>query len=133
MRFRLLMDEDSLHESVLNALRRRGFDCTTVVDADRRSGADHGQLEYATAMGRVMFTRNTGDFSALHREWSAAGKEHAEIIVLTEQRMPVGTIERAMLRIASVFDADDIRGQLVHLRNYVIYTPRQTFPGGPNP
>ncbi|MGE0601281.1 MAG: DUF5615 family PIN-like protein [Dehalococcoidia bacterium] len=120
MRFRLLMDEDSLHESVLNALRRRGFDCTTVIEADRRGAADPGQLEYATAVGRAFFTRNAGDFSALHREWSAAGKEHAGIIVLTEQRMPVGAIERAMLRIASVFDADSIRGQLVHLRNYVV-------------
>ncbi len=114
------MDEDSLHGSVLSALRRAGFDCTTVIEADRRSGADLGQLEYATAVDRVVFTRNVGDFSALHRDWSAIGKVHAGIIVLTAQQMPVGDIERAMLRIDSAFDADRIRGQLVHLRNFVL-------------
>jgi len=113
------MDEDSLHAPVIDALRRSGFDCTTVIDAGRKSAPDPSQLEYSTRVSRVLFTRNVGDFSALHREWSARGRTHGGIIVLSPQRMPVGEIERAMRRIAITFDASSIRGQLVHLRNFV--------------
>lgn len=66
-----------------------------------------------------MFSRNTGDFAALHSRWQTEGRVHGGIIVVAELVRDPGTILRAMNRVATVFDNEAIRGEIVYLRNYV--------------
>ena len=93
------MDEDSLHGDVIKALSHAGFDCLT-------------------AVVRVIFTRNARDFIRLHDEWSEEGRIHGGVIVLTSQPMSVGEIQRAIVTISEMYDAGQIRGHLMFLRNH---------------
>ena len=113
------MDEDSLHQHVLVALRRAGFDCLTVTEAAREEFSDPDQLEFSSQSGRTILTRNTGDFSALDKAWIRDGRVHGGIIVVTGILVDPGTILRAMQRIDAPFDSETVRGQFIHLRNYV--------------
>jgi len=119
VKFKLCMDEDSLHRDVFEALTRAGFDCLTVTAAGRSGLPDDEQLGYSTEASRVILTRNARDFVRLHDEWSTAGRSHAGIIVLTSRPISVGEIQRAVTAIAELYDADRIRGQLVFLRNHL--------------
>ena len=118
MTLAFFMDEDSLHKHVLVALRRAGFDCLTVTEAAREELSDLEELDFSTQCGRTILTRNTGDFSALDREWARTGRVHGGIIAVTGNLVNPGTILRAMQRIDASFDNDTIRGQFIHVRNY---------------
>jgi hypothetical protein len=69
-----------------------------------RSDADH--LEYAASEGRVLCTFNIGDFWSLHAEYLAAGKRHAGIILMPQQRYGVGEQLRRLLRLAATLTPD---------------------------
>lgn len=92
----------------------------TAEEAGRRRQPDNRQLAFATSVDRVVFTRNTGDFSALHAAWVQAGRPHSGIIVLTDQKADVGVIERSMKNLSERFDGVSIRNQLVHLLNFAV-------------
>jgi hypothetical protein len=66
MTIRLYLDEDTMDGALLRALRTRGIDAESVLDADRMGYSDLEQLEYAAAHGRVLYTNNVGDFHRLH-------------------------------------------------------------------
>ena len=68
---RLYMDEDSMDQDVVRALRVRGIDVLTGLEAGMTGYADHEYLALASSQGRVLCTYNVGDFSALHAEYSA--------------------------------------------------------------
>lgn len=116
---RLFLDEDSQPKGLLAALRHAGFDCLSVTEARRRGRPDYEQLEFATVEGRIVFTCNVGDFAKLDREWKRAGKPHAGIIVLTEQRLPIGSQVRAMRRLAAAVEASSMENQFEYLLNYL--------------
>ena len=119
MTLRLFMDEDSLHAAGLEALRRAGFDCLTATEAGREGLPDEQQLEFASAAGRIVFTRNTRDFVRLHDEWTAGGRLHAGIITLTSQRTSVGEILHALSNASTSFSSEEMGGRLVFLRNHL--------------
>lgn len=87
---RLYHDEDALQGGLVAALRRAGFDCLTANEAGMRGRTDEQQLAFATSQGRVLYTKNTADFCRLDAQWRVAGRHHAGIIVLTDQRTPIG-------------------------------------------
>jgi hypothetical protein len=64
-----------------------------------RSDADH--LEFATRDQRVLCTCNIADFWTLHGEYLAAGRSHAGIILMPQQRYGVAEQLRRLLRLAS--------------------------------
>ena len=73
MKIRLYMDEDSMREALVKALRTRGVDVVTASDERmiHRDDADH--LDYATKQGRVLVTRNIQDFYELHTIYLTEG------------------------------------------------------------
>lgn len=80
---RLLLDE-MLGPAVAVQLRDRGFDVSAVVErADLRALADETVLAVATEENRVVVTRNVGDVAHLHQQWSAEGRTHAGIVMVT--------------------------------------------------
>ena len=71
------------------ALRARGADVQTVVEAGLRGKDDSAQLEWAAAKKRTLYTFNVSDFCRLHREYLDHSKEHAGIIVVPRQRYDI--------------------------------------------
>ncbi len=69
MILRLYCDEDSEQDALVMALRKRGVDVLTTLEAGMLEEADDRQLEYAAEHGRVIYSFNAGDFCRLHSEW----------------------------------------------------------------
>jgi hypothetical protein len=116
--FRLYHDEDALEGALVAALRRTGFDCLTVNEAGMRGQPDERQLALATNEGRVLYTKNTADFRRLDTQWRLAGRHHAGIIVLTDQRTPIGVQVRAFQAMARRFTPEDMADRLEFLLNH---------------
>jgi hypothetical protein len=62
------MDKD-----LVQAIRARGVDVITALDAGMIERADEEHLDYATAQGRVLYSFNAGDFYRLHTAFLARG------------------------------------------------------------
>ena len=82
---RLYLDEDSMRRSLVRALRVRGVDLITALDAGMIERKDVEHLDYATEQGRVLCSFNVGDFYRLHTDYVAQGKPHAGIILMRQQ------------------------------------------------
>jgi hypothetical protein len=104
----LYMDEDSMEEALVRALRVRGLDVLTAHEAGmiERTDADH--LAFATAERRVICTYNVGDFWTLHHETLAQGRHHSGIILVPQQRYGIGEQLRRLLRLAAALSSDDM-------------------------
>ena len=83
---RFHLDEHVGH-AVAAGLRRLGIDVTTTNDAGLSGATDPGQLAYANAEGRVIFTED-GDFLVLHH----LGLEHPGIAYCQQNTRTVGQI-----------------------------------------
>ena len=67
MSLRLLIDEDSQAQPLVNLLRKVGHDIVTVNEASLMSHPDSDILDYARQSNRIVLTRNCRDFEALHQ------------------------------------------------------------------
>src|SRR5712691_3543909 len=101
MTARVYLDEDSMDRALVAALRARGVDVLTALEADmiERDDADH--LEFSTAENRVLLTCNTGDFCRLHHEWLSSGRLHAGIVCMPQHGLSIGPRLRRLLRLFS--------------------------------
>ena len=66
MTIRLYLDEDSMDQDLVQALRVRGVDLMTPQEAGMLAREDREQLDYATDQGRVLYRFNVGHFYQLH-------------------------------------------------------------------
>ena len=80
---RLYVDEDAAAFALVEALRHRGVDVVTVLDAGMASATDEQQLVIATSQGRAIYSHNVGDFCRLHREFLVQSRQHAGIILIS--------------------------------------------------
>jgi Domain of unknown function (DUF5615) len=65
MTIRLYFDEDSMRHALIHALRARGIDVQTALDAAMIERTDEAHLEFAMAQGRVLCSFNVADFCRL--------------------------------------------------------------------
>lgn len=86
MHLKLYFDKN-VPEAIASAVRLRGYDVTTVRDAERKAVSDLDQLRYASLQKRVLFTFNVADFVKLHDEFTAAGRHHSGILL--SKQLPV--------------------------------------------
>jgi predicted nuclease of predicted toxin-antitoxin system len=112
---KIYLDED-VHPYIAQALRLRGWEALTTVEAGQRTATDEEQLQFATERGYAIVTHNSADFPRLHSEWTASGKAHPGIIVATQDD-PRRNI-RALLNLVSSISDDAMRGSLVYLNNW---------------
>jgi hypothetical protein len=68
------------------ALRSRGIPVITAWEAGLREKPDEEQLAFASETGCVLYTFNVSDFYRLHTQWLNAGREHAGVILVRQQR-----------------------------------------------
>jgi hypothetical protein len=78
MRISLYLDEDSHSSSLVQALRSRGVDVITTLEAGMLERGDQEQLEWATAQGRVVYSFNIGHFYHLHTAFLGKGNRTPE-------------------------------------------------------
>jgi predicted nuclease of predicted toxin-antitoxin system len=115
MKIRLYVDEDSMRHALVEALRARGVDVLTAVEAGMIERKDEEHLEYATVQGRVLYTFNVGDFHRLHTAFLKQGKSHAGIILARQQRYPVGEQMRRLLKLIAAKSAEEMRNRVEFL------------------
>ena len=108
MTIRLYFDEDSMHRGLTRALRARGVEVITALDAGMIEREDQEHLDYATEQGYVLCTFNVGDFHRLHGEYLVQGRRHAGIIFMQQQRFSVGEQMRRLLRLLASKSAGEM-------------------------
>jgi len=115
MTIRLYLEEDSMRHALVRALRSRGVDAITALEAGMIERLDEHHLEYATAQERVLYSFNVGDFYRLHTAFLAQGKAHAGIILAQQQRYAVGEQMRCLLKLIAAKSAEDMQNQVEFL------------------
>jgi hypothetical protein len=108
----LYLDEDTMATALVVALRARGADVQTVIDAGLRGKDDKTQLEWAASNKRTLYTFNVADFCRLHREYLDQRKEHAGIIVVPRQRHDVKQQIRLLLDLLRTKSAEELHNAL---------------------
>ena len=112
------LDEDLQSHALIAGLRARAVDVLTTSEATREETDDEAQLAFATAEGRVLVSCNVLDFPRIHGEWLAAQKEHAGIVMVPQQRWPVGQVLARLLALHSALNAGEMRNRIEYLGNW---------------
>jgi hypothetical protein len=85
---RFLLDE-MLSPAVAEQLVARSIDAAAVAARpDLRTMSDPDILEASAAEGRILVTRNVGDFVRLDAIWGGTGRRHAGILCVATRRFP---------------------------------------------
>jgi predicted nuclease of predicted toxin-antitoxin system len=84
---RLLLDEHYADE-IAQRLRDASHDAETVSERGLKGLDDEALLVMCAAEGRALVTNNARDFVPLARAWSAAGREHAGVLLTADASMP---------------------------------------------
>ena len=90
---KLLLDEDSMAKIFVRLLREAGHDIETVTEAELTSQPDEAVFAHAQQTGRVLVTRNTEDFMALHE----ANPEHSGILAEYQDSNPAKNMSYAQI------------------------------------
>jgi len=112
---RLYFDEDSMWQALVNALRARGIDVQTALDAEMTERSDEDHLTFATAQGRVLCSFNVGDFYRLHTSYTVQHKTHTGIILARQQQYSVGEHMRRLLRLLAHLTAEEMQNRVEFL------------------
>lgn len=117
---RLLLDE-MIGPRVAQELRSRGLDAIAFAErADLRALPDDAVLDVAHEDGRVVATLNVGDFSRLHQQSLAEGRQHSGVVMVTGQAFPQnrGFIGALVTALAAAAEAASLPGpgDIVYLR-----------------
>ncbi|MEL6352407.1 MAG: DUF5615 family PIN-like protein [Cyanobacteria bacterium J06627_28] len=81
---RLYIDEDSMQQALILALRARNIDVLSVNDTQTSGQTDEVQLRLATAKNRVLYSHNIADFCKLHKAFWVGNEAHAGIALLAQ-------------------------------------------------
>jgi predicted nuclease of predicted toxin-antitoxin system len=87
---KLLIDEDSIAQALVNLLRNASHDVLTVNEAGLMSQPDNVVLNYARQNNRVLLTRNCKDFKALHE----ANSIHPGILAIYQEANSLKNMSR---------------------------------------
>ncbi len=104
--------------SLVRALRARGVDVLTALEAGKVGCSDEEQLAYATKEGRVLFSFNIRDYYRLHQAFLERGESHAGIILARQQRYSIGELTRRLLRLIATKSAEEMRNHVEFLSGW---------------
>ena len=107
-----------MDRALVAALRARGVDVLTALEAGMIEIADAEHLAYSTSENRVLLTCNIGDFCQLHQQWLSSGRPHAGIVCMPQQSLSIGSRLRRLLRLLSTLSVDEMRNRLEFLSNW---------------
>ena len=86
MSFPLYLDEN-VPTDLAEALRQRGFDATTALEAGlaHKGISDEDQLRFASQNERAILTFNARDFAPMAVRWATSGQYHAGVMLSPER------------------------------------------------
>jgi len=85
---RLLLDE-MLSPKIAVQLRERGVDVQAVLERrELVTYPDEALLELATREQRILVTKNVVDFGPLSQRWTADGRSHSGLILVSTKTFP---------------------------------------------
>jgi hypothetical protein len=112
----LYPDEDSVRRSLIRGLRANRIDVISTAELGRLGADDEDQLRFAASQGRAIYTANLADFyRPAARCVLKPGRHHAGMVVLAEQRTPVGAQIRALTALARAYSPATMRDRLEFL------------------
>ena len=109
VRIRLYVDEDAMDNDLVQALRARGVDVITALEAGKIERPDREHLDHATAQGRVLYSFNGADFWRLHTTYMASARAHAGMVLAHQQRYSVGEQARRLLKLIATKSAEEMK------------------------
>jgi hypothetical protein len=115
----LYIDEDSMDDDFVQALRSRNVDVLTVADVGMLHRSDEEQIGWARQNGRVIFSFNTRDFYRLHTTLIGQGLSHTGIILAPQQRYGIGDLMRGVLKLINTKSPEEMQGQIEFLSNWL--------------
>jgi predicted nuclease of predicted toxin-antitoxin system len=104
-RIKLLLDEH-VWLGLAEVLTKRGYDVIHILDTPQGGVDDAPLLAFATTEGRAVLTYNVRHFAPLVRLWYEMGREHAGIILSTQQ--PPTELLKQVERLLTTLSADDM-------------------------
>jgi hypothetical protein len=116
---RLYLDEDSMDDDLVAALRLRGVDVDTANERGMLGRSDVAQLRWSSAQGRTLYSFNVGDFYALHTDFLQRGEHHAGIILAQQRRHSIGDQLRGVLKLRALRSAEDMANRLEFLNAWL--------------
>lgn len=118
MRIRLYMDEDAMDRDLVQALRARGVDVLTALEAGKIERVDSEHLDHAMAQGRVLYSFNVADFWRLHTAYMASTRAHAGMVLAHQQRYSVGEQARRLLKLIATRSAEEMKNRVEFLGHW---------------
>ncbi|WP_019505233.1 DUF5615 family PIN-like protein [Pleurocapsa sp. PCC 7319] len=115
----LYLDEDTIKNALVKALRNADLDVMTVADIGMLGYSDEEQLIWSTEQKRVIYSFNIGDFCRLHHDYMIQGKTHTGIILAPQQRYSIGQQVTGLLKLVTAISAEDMTNQLIFLNSYL--------------
>ncbi len=115
MTIRLYFDEDAMDRNLVQALRARGVEVVTALEAGLIERPDDDHLAYATDRGYVLYGFNAADYYRLHAALLSAGKTHAGIILARQQHYSVGEQMRRLLKLIAAVSAQEMKNRVEFL------------------
>ncbi len=116
--FSLYLDEDSTDRRRINALRAKGVDAISALEANMLGHSDEEQLDFATANNRAPCSFNIRDFHRIHVEYMNSGKDHAGIILVRQQQFSVGEYVRRIQILLEQKSSAEMRNQIEFLSGW---------------
>jgi len=114
----LYTDEDVTSNLAL-ALRLRGYEAQSTLEANNLGLSDETQLQYAAQQNMAILTCNGQDFIPLAQAWYFAGQEHAGIIISQQfDRHHFGELLRQTLQLLDSLTANQLRNQVIFLQQF---------------
>lgn len=120
MNIALYMDEDSMDQRLVRALRARGVDVQTALEAEMVAQPDRKHLQYAAREHRALCTFNVADFYRLHVQFVEQGRFHAGVILASQQHYSVGEHMRRLLRLGATYTKSEMQNQAVFLSSFSV-------------
>lgn len=107
--------DENVPEAIASAVRLRGYDVTTVRDAERKAASDLDPLRYASLQKRVLFTFNVADFVKLHDEFVTSGRHHSGILL--SKQLPVAIVVKRLLKLLARLHREDMENNIIWLND----------------
>ena len=117
--FIFLYTDEDVTNRLAPLLREHGYEALSSAEAGNDGLTDAEQLAFAAGRGWAILTCNVGDFSDLAWIWSAAGREHAGIVVSRQfSRNETGEFLRQVCNLLEAVSAPEMRNTVRHLQSY---------------
>ena len=106
--------------ALISVLRLNGIDVQSALEVGLLETPDEVHLDFASRAGRTLYTFNQADFPRIHRDWLAARRPHAGIVVGSQQRHSIGEQLRRLNRIVSSMTAEQMADRIEFLGSWAL-------------